>query len=402
MERMRLSADEARRLALTAQGFDRPRPEGPITTRHLRRVITRLGLLQIDYVNVLAPAQYQVPFSRLGPYDRRRLDRLVYGRGDFTEHWAHEASIVPVESWPLLRYRREAHRVRPDGFDRALAADPGYPRRVLTDLRRRGPLTAAELPPMAGGRERLPGAWIGTVQRAMLEAHFGRGRVGVAERRPDFRRVYDLVERVIPEDERRRRVPTAEAHRRLLTAAARAHGIGTTADLADYYRMPIATARPRLHELLDAGTLVEVDVEGWREPAYLARGARLARRVDAAALVCPFDPLIWCRPRTTRLFGFDYRLEIFMPASRRRWGYYVLPFLLGDRLRARVDLKADRPGRRLLVRQAHLEEGAIEDRVASALAAELRVWAGWLDLGEVAVTGRARFHGALRRALRAL
>ena len=395
-----LSADDARRLALTAQGLDRPRPRGPVTAGHLRQVIARLGLLQIDYVNVLTPAQYQVPFSRLGPYDRRRLDDLVYRGGEFTEHWAHEASIVPMTTWPLLRYRRQAHRVRSTSFERALAEDRGYPRRVLGHLLRRGALTAAELPPMRDGRERLPGAWLGTVQRAMLESQFGQGRVGVADRRPDFRRVYDLIERVVPDEHRTHRVSTAEAHRTLLAQAARAHGVATAADLADYHRMPVGLTRPRLRELVDAGTLCEARVEGWRETAYMAKGARAARRPAAATLLCPFDPLVWYRPRAARLFEFDYRLEIFIPASKRRWGYYVLPFLLGDRLRARVDLKSDRPARRLMVRAAYLEPHEDGGMVAEALANELRTWAGWLGLDTIAATGRDRFTTALRAALR--
>ena len=199
-----LSSSEARRVALAAQGFDRPRPHGRVDVRHLRRVIHQLGLLQIDYVNVLVPAQYQVPFSRVGPYDRTRLDELVYRRREFTEHWAHEASIVPMAAYPLLRYRRLSHRARPHGFDRFLSRDPGYARLVLREVRARGPLAAAALPSPQGGNRRMPGAWLGTVPRAVLEAHFGRGTLAIADRRPDFSRVYDLSERVIP--------PRAPAH----------------------------------------------------------------------------------------------------------------------------------------------------------------------------------------------
>lgn len=395
-----LSASEARRLALAAQGFDRPRPRGPVDMRHLRRVIHQLGLLQIDYVNVLVPAQYQVPFSRLGPYDRARLDDLVYRRREFTEHWAHEASIVPMTAWPLLRYRRLAHRVRPHGFEHFLRRDPSYARRVVREIRARGPLTAAALPSPPGADRRLPGAWVGTVPRAVCEAHFGRGTLAIADRRPDFTRVYDLSERVVPVEIRCRRVPTAEAHRALLRLAARAHGVATAGDLADYYRMPLGMVRPRLRELVTSGELREVRVEGWPEPAFLDPSARCPRQVAAAALLSPFDPVIWHRPRTARLFGFEYRIEIFVPAQKRRWGYYVLPFLLGDRLVARVDLKADRPGQRLLVRAAYREPDTDAAAVADALAGELRVMAGWLGLDTVRVERRGSFARDLAAAVR--
>ena len=395
-----LSASEARRVALAAQGFDQPRPRGRVDIRHVRRVIHRLGLLQIDYVNVLVPAQYQVPFSRLGPYDRTRLDELVYRRREFTEHWAHEASIVPMTAWPLLRYRRLSHRVRPYGFDRFLKRDPGYARRVVREIRARGPLTAAALPSSPGGERRLPGAWVGTVPRAVLEAHFGRGTLAIADRRPDFVRVYDLSDRIVPPEIRRRRVPVVEAHRALLRLAARAHGVASAADLADYYRMPIGTARPRLRELVASGDLRQVSVEGWAEPGFLEPAARCPRRIDAAALLSPFDPVVWHRPRAARLFGFDYRIEIFVPAQKRKWGYYVLPFLLGDRLVARVDLKADRARQRLVVRAAYREPDTEAAVVAAALADELRVMAGWLGLDAVRVERRGPLARALAAAIR--
>ena len=395
-----LSASEARRIALAAQGFDRPRPRGRVDVRHLRRVIHQLGLLQIDYVNVLVPAQYQVPFSRLGPYDRTRLDDLVHRRREFTEHWAHEASIVPMSTWPLLRYRRQSHRVRPHGFDDFLLRDPGYARRILREIRTRGPLTAAALPSPPGRDRRMPGAWVGTVPRAVCEAHFGRGTLAIAARRRDFARVYDLTERVIPPDLVRRRVPKVEAHRALLQLAARAHGVATAADLADYYRMPVTIVRPRLRELLRSGDLQTVQVEGWTEPAYLDPAARCPPPMDAAALLSPFDPLIWYRPRVARLFGFDYRIEIFIPAPKRKWGYYVLPFLLGDRLVARVDLKADRPAHRLVVRATYREPDTDAATVVVPLAAELSVLAGWLGLDTVRVERRGGFARELAATVR--
>ncbi len=392
-----LALDEARRIALAAQGLDRPRPGGRVGARHLRRVLRQLGLLQIDYVNVLVPSHYLVLFSRLGCYEKSLLNDLVYKRREFTEQWAHEASIVPVERWPLLRHRRETHRVRPWGFEKFLEKHAEYVERVLDEVRARGPLTAEDLPALEGTPRRLTDrwGWGRAVLRQVLEAHFGRGLLAVVGRRPNFARVFDLAERVIPPEHYRRMMEREEAQRELLRLAAGAHGVGTAADLADYYRMPVREARPRLAELVEAGELEEVRVEGWREPAYLHKEARLPPRSDASALLSPFDPLIWYRPRTARLFHFDYRLEIFVPQAKRRWGYYVLPFLLGDRLVARVDLKADRSERRLLVLAAYLEPQAKPSVVAGALAAELRAMSDWLGLDSVAVERR----GNLARAL---
>jgi len=394
-----LSAAEARRVALAAQGFDRPRPRR-VAARDLRRTIRRLGLLQLDFVNVLVPAHYLVPFSRLGAYDRSRLDEVVYRGREFTEQWAHEASIVPVDAWPLLRHRMEVHRARPRGFDSFLEGNVAYVEQVLAQVRERGPLAADDLPDPEGVSRRIPGAWIGTVPRAVLEAHFGRGTLAVAERRAGFARAFDLAERRVPAGHYRRRTTREHAQRELLRRAARSHGVGTAADLADYYRMPVREARPRLADLVAAGDLREVRVDGWRESAYLDVRAKAPARIDAAALLAPFDPVVWFRPRTARLFGFDYRFEIFVPPAKRRWGSYVLPFLLGDRLVARVDLKADRPGRRLRVRAAYAEAGVRAGAVAEALAAELKAVARRLGLDRVVVERRGGFARALAAALR--
>ncbi len=402
MSRGHLSLSEARRIALAAQGFDRPRPNGRVGVGHFRRTIRQLGLLQIDYVNVLVPAHYQVLFSRLGPYNRSRLDEFVYRRGEFTEQWAHEASIVPVDSWPLLRHRMAVHRVRPYGFELFIDRNPAYVDWVLDEVRRRGPLTADDLAEPDGMARRIAGdAWVGTVPQAVLEAHFGRGLLAVAERRANFARVFDLAERLIPPEHHGRQVQPEEARRELLRRAARSQGVGTAGDLADYYRMPVREARPRLAELVAAGELREVRVEGWREPAYLHPAARLPSRIDAAALLSPFDPLIWYRARAERLFNFAYRIEIYVPEAKRKWGYYILPFLMADRLVARVDLKADRTGRRLLVLAAYLEPHAKSGAVSNALAAELRTMATWLGLDTVAVERRGDFARALAAAVRA-
>jgi hypothetical protein len=329
------------------------------------------------------------------------LDDLIYRRREFTEQWAHEASILPVETWPLLRHRMETHRVRPWGFEKIMARIPDYVAGVLDQVRARGPLAADDLAGPDGVSHRIQGdAWVGTVPRAVLEAHFGRGLLAVAERRPNFSRVFDLAERVVPAKHHRRTIEREDAQRELLGYAARAHGVGTAADLADYYRMPIREARPRLTELMEAREVRQVRVEGWREPAYLHRDAGLPGRIDAAALLSPFDPVIWYRDRATRLFGFDYRIEIYVPQEKRRWGYYVLPFLLGDRLVARVDLKADRGARRLLVLAAYLESHAKPGQVADPLAHELHTMAAWIGLDAVKVERRGGLATALAAAVR--
>ncbi len=290
-----LSLSEARRVALAAQGFDHPRPRGRVSIRDLRRTIRQLGLLQIDYVNVLVPAHYQVPYSRLGPYEKSHLDDLVYGRREFTEQWAHEASIVPVESWPLLRHRMESFRVRPWGFQSFLEQNAEYVAWILDEVRTRGPLAADDMAEREGVPRRILGGWHSSVPRGVLEAHFARGILAVAQRRPDYARTYDLTERLIPAEHHGRQIGREVAQRELLRLAARAHGVGTADDLADYYRMPVRDARPRLAELVEAGELRLVNVEGWRQAAYLHREARLPKQIDAASLLSPFDPVIWRR-----------------------------------------------------------------------------------------------------------
>jgi uncharacterized protein len=395
-----VSLAEARRVALAAQGFDRPRPRGKITSQHLRQVIHQLGLVQLDYVNVLVPAHYQVLFARLGPYEKTQLERLVYHCGEFTEQWAHEASIIPMESWPLLHFRREERRLRPFGFQAMLKQHPEYADRVLEEIRTRGPLTADELPGPEGISRRMPGSWYRSIPRAVLEAHFARGRLVVTSRLPNLARVFDLAERHIPSRLYHQNLEKEGAQRALLSIAAQAQGIGSAGDLADYFRMPVSEVRLRIAELVDLGEVCPVQVEGWREVAYLHRKAFFPRKVQASALLAPFDPLVWCRKRILRLFQFDYRLEIFIPKVQRKWGCYVLPFLLGDRLAARVDLKADRMESRLLVLAAFLEPHADSRETAAALASELHLMAEWLGLQSVAVRRKTGFMRELHSQLR--
>jgi uncharacterized protein YcaQ len=402
MPRDTLSLSEARRIALAAQGFDRPRPAGQVNAGHLRRVIRQIGLIQIDSVNILCPAHYQVPFSRLGPYDRARLDDLIYKRRELTEQWAHEASIVPVEHWPLIRYHLGPHERRWGALDKLMNAHADYAERVLEEVRTRGPVLAGDIDEPDGTRGKGGGWWGWTRAKATLEGHFSRGTLAIAERRSaGFARAYDLAERIVPDAHRSRVMTRPEAQRELIRIAARANGVATSADLADYYRMAPREARQRVVELAAEGELREVRVEGWRDVAYLDARAKLPRSVGASALLSPFDPVIWYRPRAQRLFQFDYRIEMYVPKEKRRYGYYVLPFLHDGRLSARVDLKADRASGNLLVLGSYAEEHADREGVAAALAIELRAMAGWLGLNDVSPSRRGNIARALTSALRA-
>jgi len=385
-----LSAAQARRLALGAQGFADPRPTGVPDRRALRRVIGRTGLFQIDSVNVLARAHYLPLFSRLGPYPVSLLDRAAYtAPRELFEYWGHEASLLPVTVQPLLRWRMaEADAISWGDMQQVFRERPQFVAEVLADVGRHGPVSAAEIEMQHGGRGRKAGPWWDWSHvKLALEYLFWAGQVTTSARR-GFERLYDLPERVLPESVLTAPTPDRqEAHRRLLVLAARSFGVGTARDLRDYYRLPVADAKARLAELVDAGELWPVSVQGWRQPAYLHPDATIPRRVQARALVAPFDPLVWERERTERIFGFRYRVEIYVPAHKRVHGYYVLTFLLGDRLVGRVDLKADRQAGVLRVQSAHAEPGAPAD-TGPQLDAELESMAAWLGLSGVVVAGR--------------
>jgi hypothetical protein len=398
-----LSAASARRIALAAQGFGVARPVTSPNAGHVQRAVERLGLLQIDSVNVLARAHYLPLFSRLGSYDRAHLDRAAWGRKSqrrLFEFWAHEASLLPLASQPLWRWRMDrAAREAGEGkgklhrFKREKAAYIDEVRREIAD---RGPLAASELSNGGAGR----GAWWGWSDgKHALEWLFFAGEVTTASRRGTFERVYDLTERVLPPAVQALPTPPAEeAQRELLKISAHALGVATETDLRDYFRLGVAETKARLAELVEAGDLLPVTVEGWKNPAYLDPAARQPRRVEARALLAPFDPLVWERDRTHRIFDFFYRIEIYTPLAKRKHGYYVLPFLLGDRLVGRVDLKADRSNSRLLVHAAHIEDGVDAKGVAAPLRDELRLMADWLGLEEVSLPRV----GTLARAMRAL
>ncbi|MEA2009217.1 MAG: crosslink repair DNA glycosylase YcaQ family protein [Actinomycetota bacterium] len=387
-----LTNDQARRIALGAQGFKTPRPTGRVDVRHFRRVLDRVGLLQLDSVNVLERSHYLPMFSRLGPYDRAALDRWTIASGELFEYWGHEASLIAVDRYPTFRFRMD--EMKPWGSIRRLIDEqPGYIEGVLNQVAQRGPLTAADLED-AGERG---GPWWGYAPgKHALEWLFASGRV-TAFRSSTFGRRYDLPERVVPVPILDEPSPSrSEAYRTFLIDAARHHGVGTVSDLADYHRLHKPTARPILEELAAEGAVIPVTVDGWRHPAYLHPAAVLPRRAAGTALLSPFDSLVWNRDRVERIFGFRYRIEIYVPKDERQYGYYVLPFLLDGNLVARVDLKADRKGRRLLVQAAHLEPGHEASAVVGALAAELQAMASWLRLEEIVIVGNGDLAGPLR------
>jgi uncharacterized protein YcaQ len=392
-----VSAARARRIALAAQGFDVARPAGKVDRRHVRRVFARVGLIQIDSVNVIVRSQELPLFARLGPHRRDLLSAMV-DDGELFEYWGHEASLLPVEVFPLLRWRMEAAGAKAAGWNgliRLARERPDYVEAVYDEVAERGVISAGELDD-PGDKS---GPWWGWRHgKQALEYLFWCGRLS-ARRRTSFERVYDLTERMIDPEILARPVPSeADAQKELLVRAARSQGIGTARDLADYFRINVPVARKLVAELAEEGRLVPVTVEGWRDPAFLHPEARTPRRVDARALLSPFDSLVWERSRTERIFDFRYRLEIYTPAPKRVYGYYVLPFLLGDALVARVDLKADRTDGVLLVRGAFAEAGHDPLGIAEPLAEELALLGGWLGLDRVVVHD----HGDLAPALRAV
>jgi uncharacterized protein YcaQ len=405
----RLGADAARRIAVRAQGFGRPKPVGTAGIAAVKRTVERLGLLQLDSVNVFCRSHYMPVFSRLGPYQHELMDRLAaHGAGKpgrrqpraLFEYWGHEASLLPVSTHPLMRWRMA--KVDTEAWRSIAAAarnDPGLVREVLAVVTDRGPIRASELG-FERPQRKPQSMWNWHAGKVVLEYLFYAGQVTAAGR-TNFERLYDLPERVLPAAVLAAPTPAeADAQRELVRIAASRLGVGTEQDFGDYFRLPRAASKARLAELVESGELLPVAVAGWARPGYLWSGTPTPRRVEARALLSPFDSLVWFRERTERLFGFHYRIEIYTPAPKRIFGYYVLPFLLGDSLVARVDLKADRQQRLLLVRGAFAEAGADHGVVARELAEELQITARWLGLEGVVVEPNGDLAGALATAAR--
>lgn len=383
--REKLSLAAARRVALAATGFGEARPGGALTRRHFNKVLHRLGLFQIDSVSVAVRAHYMPLFSRLGAYPMAMLEgaatpkqRLLF------EYWAHEASFLPIDTWPLWQWQmRRAERG--ENIYTGLATFGRERADLVGEMEQRiaaeGPLAASDIE----GQRGHGGWWGWSEAKHALEWLFWAGRITARERKPSFERIYDLPERVIPQSVRDLPVPDEEeAHRQLTRVAASALGVATMGDLRDYFRLPAPNYKDRIAELVEAGDLVPVKVEGWSNQAFLSPDARFPRRIEARALLSPFDPLVWERSRAERLFDFRYRIEIYTPAEKRIYGYYCLPFLLGERIVARVDIKADRATSVLRVQAAHAEPCAPPETAAQLLA-ELRLMADWLGLERIEI-----------------
>lgn len=397
-----LSRDQARRITLAAQGFRDPRHTVP-TMRTFNRTLSRTGVLQIDSVNVLQRAHYMPLFSRMGAYDIDLLRRASERRPrKLVEYWAHVAAYMPVELWPHMQHRMARAHTEAWGGPRSIYAEkPELVAWVLGEVRERGPISArgieGDLP-----RRRDNWGWNWSETKQALEFLFYAGQVTVAARNAQFERLYDVPERVVPAEILNQPTPIpSQAHIELVRRAAISHGVGTEPCLRDYFRMRPQDSGPAVDALVESGELVPVSVEGWARPAYLHRDAKLPRKVDARALLSPFDPVVWERDRTEHLFGFRYRIEIYVPEAKRVHGYYVLPFLLGENLVARVDLKADRQAGVLVVKGSYAEPAA-PDQTATELAEELADLAGWLGLHDIMVDPRGDLADDLALAVKGL
>ncbi|ORA84320.1 winged helix DNA-binding domain-containing protein [Mycobacterium malmoense] len=406
MRTPRLTAAQARRIAVAAQGFNEPKPAGPITRSHLKRLISRIQVLQLDSVSVAVRAHYAPVFSRLGPYDRDVLDRAAWDHTAraprlLVEYWAHEAALMAVDDWPLLRWRMRQYTHGRWGTH-IVRANPELADKIVAAVAELGPSTAGQIEAHLAAEPRGPrGSWWGSRSdtKWVAEALFASGVLTTATR-VGFARHYDLVERVLPPSVLAREVDDDEAVRELTLRAATALGVGTEADIRDYFRLSAQQVKPAIADLLAAGEVERVDVDGWPAPAYLRAGRAVPRRDRGTALLCPFDPLIFFRPRVERLFDFHYRIEIYTPAAKRQYGYYVWPLLLDGQLVARVDLKADRATNTLRVVGAFGEPDQPKARVAAALSGELESMASWLGLGDVTVSSRGDLAAELRAAVK--
>ena len=381
-----LSIADARALALAAQGFDTPRPASKATQRHVNSLISRLGVIQIDSVNVLVRSQELPLFSRLGNHDRNAIPKATESQKIF-EYWGHEAAHLPVEIHPLFRWKMEAARLgkaRHWGLTSFYDDNKAFVKRMLKHIETNGPTTAREL----STRTEKRGAdkktwWDWDESKTALEYLFLTGQLVSRGRGTDFARIYDTPEHVLPRQVLDAPTPTEhDARKQLLIRSAIAQGVATVGDLADYYRQKPAAVKPLIAELIEEGELRTVAVDGWAEKAFVHRSAKLPKQLHATALLSPFDSLVWCRPRNERLFDFHYRIEIYTPKEKRKFGYYVLPFMMNGQMVGRVDLKADRANSKLLVHSVHTEKGIKRATINDALNNELRALATWLQLNE--------------------
>ena len=375
-----LTIVEARSLALAAQGFDKPRSKSKSSTADAVDVIKKLGVIQIDSVNVLVRSQELPLFARLGDHDRNAINKAT-AQSKIFEYWGHEAAILPVEIQPLFRWKMNAARtgkIKHWGLTSFYADNKAFVKRILKHVEANGPVTARELSTRTTKKSSW---WDWDEAKTALEYLFLTGQLMSCGRGSDFARIYDITERVLPSKILDTPTPTEnEARKQLLVRAAKAQGVATLTDLADYYRQKTAVIKPLVNELVEQGELREVTVDTWVEKAFVHRSAKPPKKLYATALLSPFDSLVWCRPRNERLFDFHYRIEIYTPKEKRKFGYYVLPFMMNGELVGRVDLKADRANAKLLVQSVHTEKGIKRASINGALTDELRALANWLDL----------------------
>jgi len=380
-----LSIADARRIALAAQGFDTARPKTEATQRHVDALISRLGVIQIDSVNVLVRSQELPLFARLGNHDRKAIPKATEQQKLF-EYWGHEAAHLPVDLYPLFRWKMNAARtgkVTHWGLTSFYEENKAFVKRILKHVEKNGPTTSREL----STRTEKKGTWWDWDEaKVALEYLFLTGELMSRGRGSDFARIYDTPERVLPQRIIDAPTPSEhEARKQLLVRSAVAQGVATASDLADYYRQKLATVKPLIAELVEEGELREVAVDGWTEKAFVYRNAKLPKQLHATALLSPFDSLVWCRPRNERLFDFHYRIEIYTPKEKRKFGYYVLPFMMDGEMVGRVDLKADRANSKLLVLSVHTEKGVKRSAINEVLNAELAAMATWLGLEQVQI-----------------
>jgi uncharacterized protein YcaQ len=375
-----LSIKDARALALAAQGFDSPRTKTKSTTADAVALIKKLGVIQIDSVNVLVRSQELPLFSRLGDHDRNAIPKAT-SQGKIFEYWGHEAAHLPVELHPMFRFKMHAARsgkLKHWGLTSFYAENKGFVKRILKHVEVNGSVTARELSTRTTKKSSW---WDWDEAKTALEYLFLTGELMSCGRGSDFARIYDTPERVLPKKVLNTPTPTEDdARKQLLVRAMRAQGVATLRDLADYYRQKPAVVKPLVSELVEQGVLREVSVDGWQDKAYVHRNAQLPKRLFATALLSPFDSLVWCRPRNERLFNFHYRIEIYTPQAKRKFGYYVLPFMVSGEMVGRVDLKADRANSKLLVQSVHTERGVKRAAINEQLAVELQLMASWLGL----------------------
>ena len=375
-----LTIVEARSLALAAQGFDKPRSKSKSSTTDAVDVIKKLGVIQIDSVNVLVRSQELPLFARLGDHDRNAINKAT-AQSKIFEYWGHEAAILPVEIQPLFRWKMNAARtgkIKHWGLTSFYADNKAFVKRILKHVEANGPVTARELSTRTTKKSSW---WDWDEAKTALEYLFLTGQLMSCGRGSDFARIYDITERVLPSKILDTPTPTEnEARKQLLVRAAKAQGVATLTDLADYYRQKTAVIKPLVNELVEQGELREVTVDTWVEKAFVHRSAKSPKKLYATALLSPFDSLVWCRPRNERLFDFHYRIEIYTPKEKRKFGYYVLPFMMNGELVGRVDLKADRANSKLLVQSVHTEKGIKRASINGALTKELRALANWLQL----------------------